>query len=497
VDETNNDRPRQRKVLLDISLFALNLLDPDKTREEAATGTFSVEVPGALVTMIQKAKVGDPELLLEFLYAYLLKRAQYKKHIKFLSGTKKVKQELKEEAKRAVERIIREYAPLIEGAVEQSSELSAQESPSAEDESTGESSHPESSERPETPIPRYPIRSYKALTPVKPEVLTKLRHAYIEVLNLPANELFDIYFLQVFHSLRYGVSASPEVQRQLVAVGRLPFEVLSRFICSTIGGSSRHLPDEELEGPAQNFRDFLFEFAPRFLRDELLGAVSEGLYDLTISFILTASPEVVPVLVVVSSTLFIRMICAARLTPELRSLLVAAWLILVVVTLLLAILLLHRYQETRQQTLLSGSSCPQCPPSVVYVIPPTAIVPAAVPPPAPMQFTQPPESGVCIYVVQPGDTPQAIAARFQVSEDTLRATNPTLGIGVFRIHQKLMISAPCCRPIGRQGISHTVQRRETLYNIARRYGTTLESIAWANHIYDLNYIQEGQMLCIP
>ena len=44
---------------------------------------------------------------------------------------------------------------------------------------------------------------------------------------------------------------------------------------------------------------------------------------------------------------------------------------------------------------------------------------------------------------------------------------------------------------------HVVQRGETLSQIARRYGTTVQAIAAANGIRNPNYIYAGQRLVIP
>jgi LysM repeat protein len=44
---------------------------------------------------------------------------------------------------------------------------------------------------------------------------------------------------------------------------------------------------------------------------------------------------------------------------------------------------------------------------------------------------------------------------------------------------------------------HTVQRGETTYSIARRYGTTVQAIAQANNMVNPSHIVVGQQLKIP
>ena len=50
---------------------------------------------------------------------------------------------------------------------------------------------------------------------------------------------------------------------------------------------------------------------------------------------------------------------------------------------------------------------------------------------------------------------------------------------------------PACR------YYHTVRYGETLTRIGYMYGVSMWTIAAANHIYNLNLIYAGQVLCIP
>jgi spore germination protein len=44
---------------------------------------------------------------------------------------------------------------------------------------------------------------------------------------------------------------------------------------------------------------------------------------------------------------------------------------------------------------------------------------------------------------------------------------------------------------------HVVCRGDTVYSIARRYGSTVQAIAHANHLWNPSLIWAGQRLYIP
>jgi putative chitinase len=119
------------------------------------------------------------------------------------------------------------------------------------------------------------------------------------------------------------------------------------------------------------------------------------------------------------------------------------------------------------------------------IIPRTGTVPPA------------PPSNTSTYIVQRGDTLYSIARRFGTTVQTLAYINHIANPNLIYAGQRLTIpggGSPTPPPAGRY---HVVQPGETLYSIARRYGTTVWAIAVANNIYNPNVIYWGMRLYIP
>ncbi|MCC6457082.1 MAG: LysM peptidoglycan-binding domain-containing protein [Caldilineaceae bacterium] len=96
------------------------------------------------------------------------------------------------------------------------------------------------------------------------------------------------------------------------------------------------------------------------------------------------------------------------------------------------------------------------------------------------------------HVVAPGDTLYSIASRYDTTVDALRATNG-LTSDVIRVGQTLQISSVSTP--SPTDTFYTVVRGDTLYAIARRNGTTVEAIIQANGLTN-SYIYVGQRLRI-
>ena len=94
------------------------------------------------------------------------------------------------------------------------------------------------------------------------------------------------------------------------------------------------------------------------------------------------------------------------------------------------------------------------------------------------------------YTVQSGDSLYAIAKKFGTTMEELvnlnNLTNTTLQIG-----QRLMV------PAGMQPLVYVVKAGDNLYTIARRFGVTVDAIAKLNNLKNPSLIKPGQELMIP
>lgn len=100
------------------------------------------------------------------------------------------------------------------------------------------------------------------------------------------------------------------------------------------------------------------------------------------------------------------------------------------------------------------------------------------------------------FVIGPGDTLFSIARRLGISLESLLAANPGIDPRNLRVGQVI------CLPVGVPprvcpGASVTVRPGDTLFSIARRFGTTVEALLAANPGIDPNNLQIGQVICLP
>jgi len=117
----------------------------------------------------------------------------------------------------------------------------------------------------------------------------------------------------------------------------------------------------------------------------------------------------------------------------------------------------------------------------------------------------PPDTGPIVHVVRRGETLYSIARRYGTTVGAIMRANNLRSYTIY-VGQRLTIpvggsgrhaAAPSpARPTGASS-TYVVQPGDTLYSIARRFGTTVWAIARANGIANPNSIRRGQRLIIP
>jgi len=120
-------------------------------------------------------------------------------------------------------------------------------------------------------------------------------------------------------------------------------------------------------------------------------------------------------------------------------------------------------------------------------------------------------NGIGTYIVQPGDTFERIAARYNVTVQALAALNGIVNPQQVAIGQVLVVPGPGNNypggsvpptviptvPAPPAARTHTVQAGENLFRISLRYGVTMDALMRANGIFNPNLIYVGQVLRIP
>lgn len=107
-------------------------------------------------------------------------------------------------------------------------------------------------------------------------------------------------------------------------------------------------------------------------------------------------------------------------------------------------------------------------------------------------------SNEVLYQVRQGDTLWAISRTYNTTVEAIVRRNNIPNPNLIYVGQRLIVPkgvAPTPTPTGQ--VVYVVEWGDTLWEIARRYGTTVDAIAARNNIPNPDLIYVGQRLVIP
>ncbi|MFQ6014778.1 MAG: LysM peptidoglycan-binding domain-containing protein [Anaerolineae bacterium] len=109
-----------------------------------------------------------------------------------------------------------------------------------------------------------------------------------------------------------------------------------------------------------------------------------------------------------------------------------------------------------------------------------------------------PSASPTVHVVARGETLYSIARRYGTTVTAIMQANGISNPNRLYAGQRLIIPTPGAPAVSSGGSRiHVVSRGQTLYSIARAYGTTISAIMQVNGLTNRNWIYSGQRLVIP
>ncbi len=124
--------------------------------------------------------------------------------------------------------------------------------------------------------------------------------------------------------------------------------------------------------------------------------------------------------------------------------------------------------------------------------------PTPIPPePTPVPTAAPVTTNGGKHTVTAGQTLFSIAQSYGLSIQELAAANGIVNTNVLAVGEELVIPAPGTVVIPETASVHIVRYGDTMFNIAQRYGLTVEALALHNNISNINRIDIGQEIKIP
>lgn len=102
-----------------------------------------------------------------------------------------------------------------------------------------------------------------------------------------------------------------------------------------------------------------------------------------------------------------------------------------------------------------------------------------------------------VHVVRRGDTLYSVARRYGTTVNAIMRANGLRDANRIYVGQRLVVSTSGATQQAATSGTYVVQRGDTLSSIARHHGVSVQALASANNIYNSNLIRRGQRLVIP
>jgi hypothetical protein len=498
---TQNQIPQnnpQQAIILDLSLFILDLLDKNKIQQNVTLRNDLLEVPSALVEMLRDSRVGSPILFL-FVHSLLVKiKKKYReKQIddpRIANLVSKSDHVVRADAWKITKRLYDDFSPLIDIApnASLSENIGEEENTSTRRESTN-----------------YPIRRYDSIDSFSHEDQRRLQEIYTKELGLPKHPLYDQYFAQIYHAQTAGEIGEARLLRKTVSLDEETFKIVSKWKGET------HI-DENLD-IVKISKNFLKWFVFTFLKDEWQDIAFGKSWELSVTVVLEGAVTGSPILslVTLAGETLLKGLAKAPpevIPPEMKPTIIAGFII-VAVLIFICIIVINRSTWFLLKAQPTPSGVPLSTLETIFLLPdsiPTVTSTATIILTTPTEIPNTPtllpvdqttsknSPNYCLYVVQPGDTVQSVASWFSISDIDIKNSDKRVNQGTFVLHQLVRIDAPCCTHIGvNNGFSYSVQPKDNILSLATSFSIPVEKITSSNNLADSRYIQTGQMLCIP